>query len=137
MPSAAASRTNVMVNQGGEAPTLTLPRPRGRDLFGPWGPGHALSLGLLPVRFRVLRLGGSDARRIDEFRRSTLPLFDVDAHAALRLPAAVERHGALDRVVRAGMQRRDQRLVLDAVRLLRCLSHTLPAAYPPAALALL
>src|SRR6266853_4063121 len=103
MPSAAASRTSVIVNQGGEGPTLTLPRKRGRDLIGPWGPGHALSLGLRPVGFGVLGLGRGDARWIDELRRPTLPLFDVDAYAALGLPAAVECHRALDRVVGARM----------------------------------
>src|SRR6202011_2429364 len=61
---------------------------------------------------------------INKDRLAGLPLFDVYAHATLRLARTVEGHGALDRLVSPRMQGGYQLRVLDAVRLFgRLLDH--------------
>src|SRR3989442_9130854 len=120
-------------------PSAHRPRPSGCRGRGPRGPGSSRneakktgaataghrSLSVLrPVRLRVLWLGAGNGRRVDKDRLGPLPLFDVDAHATLRLPRAVERHRALDGLVGTTVQRIDQLLVVDAVCLLgRLLDH--------------
>src|SRR5215471_8582649 len=67
----------------------------------------------LPVRLRVLGPGDRDRRRVDGHRLAALPLHQE--RRAVRLPGPVERHRALDRLVRARVQLRDELRVVDAV----------------------